>query len=78
MVLWSIDGSCNIKILSIESVELFKDRMYIKNKKFDSLYITDYPYFNIELNNKFDRSRQIRNLFYLNSIFINKVKVNQE
>ena len=77
-IMRNIDESCNIKILSIENVELFKDRMYIKNKTIDSLIITDYAYFNIELNNKFDRSRQIRNLFYLNSIFINKVKVNQE
>ena len=77
-IMRSIDESCNIKILSIENVELFKDRMYIKNKTIDSLIITDYAYFNIELNNKFDRSRQIRNLFYLNSIFINKVKVNQD
>ena len=77
-IMRNIDASCNIKILSIENVELFKDRMYIKNKTIDSLIDTNYAYFNIELNNKFNHSRKIRNLFYLNSIFINKVKVNQD
>ena len=77
-IMRNIDASCSIKILSIENVELFKDRMYIKNKTIDSLIDTNYAYFNIELNNKFNHSRKIRNLFYLNSIYINKVKVNQD
>ena len=77
-IMHEINEKCNIKVLGIENVELFKDRMYIKNKIIDSLIVTDYAYFNIELNNKFDRSRKIRNLFYIYSIFINKVKVNED
>lgn len=77
-IMRNIDKNCNINIIGIENVELYKDRMYIKNKIIDSLIITDYAYFNIELNNMFDKSRQIRNIFYINSIFINKVKVKED
>lgn len=76
-IMKNFDNNCNIKIIGIENTELAKDRIYIKNKTVDSLINTNYAYFNIEVNDNFKRSRQIRNLFYLTSIFNNKIKVNE-
>ena len=75
-IMCEFDKDCNIKVLNIENNELYKDRKYIKNKIVDSLIDTNYAYFNIELNQKFDLSTKIRNFFYFTSIINSKIKIN--
>lgn len=77
-VVSAFDENCDINIIGIENTELAKDRIYIKNKTVDALINTNYAYFNIEVNNDFSRSRQIRNLFYITSIFNNKIKIKED
>ena len=74
--IFSLQGISNIEIYNISNNELGKDRLYIKNKVVDSIIDTNYAYINMELNDKFNEYKKIRNFFYQTSYLNSLVHVN--
>ena len=68
----------DIEIYEISNCELYKDRIYIKNKTVDSIIITNYAYINIELNNTFNDDKKIRNFCYHTSYLNQLVHINDD
>ena len=68
----------DIEIYEISNCELYKDRIYIKNKIVDSIIITNYAYINIELNNTFNDNKKTRNFCYHTSYLNQLVHVNND
>ena len=68
----------DIEIYEISNCELYKDRIYIKNKTVDSIIITNYAYINIELNDTYNTNKKIRNFCYHTSYLNQLVHINND
>ena len=68
----------DIKILSIDNSELYKDRLYVRTKIVDSIINTNYAYINMELNDTFNDNKKMRNFYYQTSYLNQLVHVSDD